>query len=41
MPFFLTKLSSYIKIFKFNPDTNEISLIKEFRAEEYYSDTAK
>ncbi|KMN47067.1 YmzC family protein [Bacillus sp. LK2] len=30
-----------IKIFKFNPDTNNISLIKEFSAEEYYSDTAK
>ncbi|PGZ09676.1 hypothetical protein COE30_07740 [Bacillus cereus] len=29
-----------IKIFKFNPDTNDISLIKEFNAEEYYSDTA-
>ncbi|WP_242236793.1 YmzC family protein [Bacillus cereus group sp. BfR-BA-01316] len=30
-----------IKIFKFNPDTNDISLIKEFNAEEYYSDTAR
>ncbi|MBE4942376.1 YmzC family protein [Bacillus thuringiensis] len=33
--------SNQIKIFKFNPDTNEISLIKEFLAEEYYSDTAR
>ncbi|ANE84367.1 MULTISPECIES: YmzC family protein [Bacillus] len=24
-----------IKIFKFNPDTNDISLIKEFNADEY------
>ncbi|EJS65815.1 hypothetical protein CN425_02215 [Bacillus cereus] len=32
--------SGQIKIFKFNPDTNDISLIKEFNAEEYYSDTA-
>ncbi|EJS73958.1 YmzC family protein [Bacillus cereus] len=32
--------SGQIKIFKFNPDTNDISLIKEFNAEEFYSDTA-
>ncbi|EEK80246.1 hypothetical protein bcere0009_8380 [Bacillus cereus R309803] len=24
-----------IKIFKFNPDTNDISLIKQFNADEY------
>ncbi|EJS64541.1 hypothetical protein COF07_19075 [Bacillus wiedmannii] len=27
--------SNQIKIFKFNPDTNEIKLIKEFYANEY------
>ncbi|MFP3375765.1 YmzC family protein [Bacillus sp. SIMBA_069] len=27
--------SNQIKIFKFNPDTNEIKLIKEFYASEY------
>ncbi|WP_433774450.1 YmzC family protein [Bacillus wiedmannii] len=32
--------SGQIKIFKFNPDTNDISLIKEFNTDEYYSDTA-
>ena len=28
-------LSNQIKIFKFDPDTNEIKLIKEFYASEY------
>ncbi|GAB6419399.1 YmzC family protein [Bacillus luti] len=30
-----------IKIFKFNPDTNDISLIKQFNADEYDSDAAR
>ncbi|PEX82153.1 YmzC family protein [Bacillus cereus] len=29
-----------IKIFKFDPDTNNITLVKEFNADEFYSDTA-
>ena len=31
--------SNQIKIFKFNPDTNEIKLIKEFYANEYWLHT--